>query len=136
MNRQTLQFVKLLVVFGIVALTLFAARQRMREEPDAVPPAQQQCEQQAESAAEKAIDQELAATLARIDAGKKLRFRNDGSVFENRERRLPRKPAGYYREWVHPTPGVEGPGARRMVTGKEGEVWYTPDHYKTFERVR
>jgi guanyl-specific ribonuclease Sa len=37
---------------------------------------------------------------------------------------------------VLPTPGVKGVGAQRIVTGKEGEVWYTLDHYETFIRVK
>jgi guanyl-specific ribonuclease Sa len=61
--------------------------------------------------------------------------RNDGAEFQNRERRLPKRPAGYYREWVHPTPGLGGPGPQRIVTGGEGEIYYTPDHYRTFERL-
>lgn len=79
---------------------------------------------------------DLRPTLARIDAQERLDFRNDGSVFQNRERHLPSKPSGYYREWVHPTPGVSGPGPQRIVTGTQGEAYYTPDHYRTFERVR
>lgn len=78
---------------------------------------------------------DLAPTLERIAAGKRLRFPNDGSTFQNRERRLPGRAAGYYREWVVPTPGEPGPGPQRLVTGEEGEVWYTPDHYRSFRRV-
>ena len=78
---------------------------------------------------------DLTATLQRVEAGKKLRFPNDGSVFQNREKRLPVKPAGYYREWVHPTEGLDGPGPQRIVTGEQGEIYYTPDHYRTFRRL-
>jgi len=53
-------------------------------------------------------------------------------VFNNREGLLPKKPAGYYREYVHPTPGIKGTGPERIVTGKAGELYYTPDHYETF----
>ncbi|ELK4807854.1 hypothetical protein RVS41_005214 [Pseudomonas aeruginosa] len=45
---------------------------------------------------------------------------------------MPVKPVGYYTEYVHPTPGVTGPGAQRIVVGKGGEMYYTADHYKTF----
>jgi guanyl-specific ribonuclease Sa len=129
MHRQTSQLVKLIVAVVIVALALFAARNRVQDAPQHERPA-------AEQRQEDSFDKEIAATLTRIDAGERLRFRHDGAVFENRERRLPRKPAGYYREWVHPTPGVDGPGARRIVTGENGEAWYTPDHYQTFEKLR
>lgn len=81
-------------------------------------------------------DVDLRPTLERIELGRRLRFPNDGSVFQNRERRLPRQPAGYYREYVHPTPNDDGPGAQRLVVGREGEVYYTPDHYRTFRRIR
>jgi filamentous hemagglutinin len=42
------------------------------------------------------------------------------------------QPQGYYREFVHPTPGVNGAGLQRIVTGSGGEIWYSPNHYKTF----
>ena len=80
-----------------------------------------------------AID--LAPTLERIAAGKRLRFPNDGVTFQNRERRLPGRPSGYYREWVVPTPGESGPGPQRLVTGEDGDVWYTSDHYRSFRRI-
>lgn len=78
---------------------------------------------------------DLKDTLARIERGERGSHGNDGSVFQNREKRLPIKPAGYYREWVHPTPDQRGPGPQRIVTGEDGEIYYTPDHYRTFERL-
>jgi guanyl-specific ribonuclease Sa len=80
-------------------------------------------------------DVDLRPTLERIAAGKTLRFSHDGITFQNRERRLPQKSAGYYREWVVPTPGESGPGPQRLVTGEDGDVWYTADHYLSFRRV-
>jgi ribonuclease T1 len=80
-------------------------------------------------------DVNLQMDISRIASGRQLRFPNDGSTFQNREGRLPKHPAGYYREWVVPTKGVGGPGPQRIVTGGGGEVWYTPDHYKTFRRM-
>jgi hypothetical protein len=74
----------------------------------------------------------VKTTLDRIKAGERYPHRNDGSVFRNNEGLLPIKPDGYYREWVHPTPGVQGPGAQRVVTGQGGEAYFTPDHYRTF----
>lgn len=78
---------------------------------------------------------DLAPTLERIAAGRRLRFPNDGTTFQNRENRLPRRPPGYYREWVVPTPKEPGPGPQRVITGEEGEVWYTSDHYRSFRRI-
>lgn len=77
-------------------------------------------------------DVDLGPTLARIRAGVPFPHKNDGSVFTNKEGLLPKKPFGYYREYVHPTPGVSGPGPQRVIIGNGGEIYYTPDHYKTF----
>jgi guanyl-specific ribonuclease Sa len=82
------------------------------------------------------ISSDLQKTLDRIQAEEALPFRNDGSVFENRENLLPPQSPGYYTEYVHPTPGISGPGAQRVVTGNGGEVYYTPDHYKTFIPIK
>ncbi|MCE9607178.1 MAG: hypothetical protein K8U03_20015 [Planctomycetia bacterium] len=80
-------------------------------------------------------DIDLRPVLERIDSGRRLRFSHDGSTFQNREGRLPKHPAGYYQEWVVPTPGEDGPGPQRIVTGAQGEVWYTHDHYRSFQRI-
>ena len=79
---------------------------------------------------------DIYPTIQRIERGERHSHRNDGSVFQNRERRLPQKRRGYYREYVHPTPGRRGPGAQRLVIGQDGDVWYTPDHYKSFQRAK
>ena len=57
-------------------------------------------------------------------------------VFQNLERRLPAKPAGYYRESDVWPRGPGGRGAERLVFGREGEVYYTKDHYRSFTRLR
>ena len=61
-------------------------------------------------------------------------YRQDGGVFQNRERRLPPRPRGYYREYTVPTPGSDDRGPRRIVTGGDPpvEYWYTDDHYRSF----
>lgn len=78
---------------------------------------------------------DLQPTMDRINSGGTHPHRNDGSTFQNREGQLPQQNSGYYTEYVHPTPGMSGPGPQRIVTGAGGEVYYTPDHYKTFTRV-
>ena len=70
-----------------------------------------------------------------IEAGGPFPYAQDGVVFNNAERRLPDEPRGYYREYTVPTPGSADRGARRLITGKNGEYYYTPDHYETFRRV-
>lgn len=81
-------------------------------------------------------DVNLHPTFDRIERGEKFAHKNDGSTFRNLERRLPQKPAGYYTEYVHPTPGLNGPGPQRIIIGKEGEAYYTHDHYNSFRKVR
>ena len=57
-------------------------------------------------------------------------------VFDNLERRLPAHPSGYYHESdVWPTRSA-GRGPERLVFGREGEVYYSADHYRTFARLR
>jgi filamentous hemagglutinin len=76
-------------------------------------------------------------TLDRIRAGKSLKHQNDGAIFGNRERRLPRNTdEEYYREFVHQMKGTPFPGPQRVIIGKKGEVYYTGDHYHSFTRVR
>jgi guanyl-specific ribonuclease Sa len=58
-------------------------------------------------------------------------------VFQNLERRLPRKAAGYYRESdVWPRRAGANRGPERLVFGRDGEVYYSADHYRSFVRLR
>lgn len=75
-------------------------------------------------------------TLSLIARGGPFPYEKDGTVFQNRERRLPAKPRGYYREYTVKTPGAKNRGARRIVAGADGDKWYTDDHYETFRRIR
>ena len=70
---------------------------------------------------------DVSPTLDRIRSGGAFPHKNDGSIFMNREGRLPSQPSGYYREFVHPTPGVNGPGPQRIIAGARGEYYYTPE---------
>ncbi len=79
---------------------------------------------------------DLKPTLNRISSGGKFPHRNDGSIFKNFEGLLPKQKTGFYREFVHPTPSIKGPGPMRIVTGQNGRMWFTPDHYKTFVPIR
>ncbi len=80
-------------------------------------------------------DMDLGPAIARIERGEPDPHRNDGSTFQNREGRLPSKPRGYYREFVVRTPGMRGVGPQRLVVGREGDAWYTSDHYRSFVRL-
>ncbi|MGW6446719.1 ribonuclease domain-containing protein [Lentzea sp. NPDC055074] len=76
---------------------------------------------------------EAAKTWKLIEAKGPFPYpRNDGVTFQNREKRLPAKDSGYYKEYTVPTPGSPDRGARRIVTGSEKEVFYTGDHYSSF----
>jgi guanyl-specific ribonuclease Sa len=80
---------------------------------------------------------EAVTTLRAIERGGPFPHDRDGSVFRNRERRLPDQPHGYYREYTVETPGSRDRGARRIVTGGQPPAvyYYTDDHYRTFRRV-
>jgi len=78
---------------------------------------------------------EARQTLALIRAGGPFPYPRDGIVFNNRESHLPRKERGYYREYTVPTPGVRQRGARRIVAGRGGELYYSDDHYRSFRRI-
>lgn len=80
------------------------------------------------------LPREAVSTLALIDAGGPFPYDKDGSIFANAER-LPRQARGYYREYTVPTPGSRDRGARRLVVGSEGDVYYTADHYESFRQV-
>ncbi|WP_233712416.1 ribonuclease domain-containing protein [Kribbella turkmenica] len=78
---------------------------------------------------------EARETLTLIDRGGPFPYSRDGAVFGNFEKILPAHDRGYYREYTVKTPGERDRGARRIVTGKGGERYYTDDHYKSFRRV-
>jgi ribonuclease T1 len=83
------------------------------------------------------LPREAVATLEAIQRGGPFPYPRDGVVFQNRERRLPGRPRGYYREYTVPTPGSDDRGARRIVAGGDPpEVfYYTDDHYRSFRSV-
>lgn len=80
---------------------------------------------------------EAVATLETIERGGPFPYDRDGTVFQNREGRLPQMPRGYYREYTVVTPGSPDRGARRIVAGGQPpEVfYYTDDHYRSFRRL-
>lgn len=82
------------------------------------------------------LPEEGVRTLQLILTDGPFPYRQDGSVFQNRERRLPAQPRGYYREYTVPTPGSRDRGARRIVAGGQppAEFFYTDDHYRNFRR--
>lgn len=81
---------------------------------------------------ESALPTEARDVIHRIDSGGPFPYRQDGVTFQNREGLLPAEPRGYYREYTVTTPGAADRGPRRLILGRQGELYYTPDHYGTF----
>lgn len=105
------------------------------------------------------LPREARETLQLIKQGGPFPYARDGSVFGNRERLLPLRERGHYREYTVKTPGARDRGARRIVAGgcdgppapaakagrnqqhfvapcAAGEYYYTDDHYASFRRIR
>lgn len=81
------------------------------------------------------LPREARETLALIRAGGPFPYAQDGKTFQNREKLLPQRSRGYYREYTVKTPGARDRGARRIVAGNGGEFYYTADHYRSFQRI-
>lgn len=80
------------------------------------------------------------STQQLIRHGGPFPYAKDGSVFANRERLLPPKARGYYREYTVPTPGLRHRGARRIVCGglppdNPEACYYSDDHYASFHLI-
>lgn len=56
-----------------------------------------------------------------------------GSYFGNYEGKLPKKKGRTYYECDIDTMGKRSRGAKRIVYSTDGLIYYTPDHYETFE---
>jgi ribonuclease T1 len=88
----------------------------------------------------KELPREARKTYRLILAGGPFPYEKDGTVFGNRERLLPRKARGFYREYTVRTPGLSHRGARRIVCGGEiprqpDACYYTADHYASFRMI-
>jgi len=87
-----------------------------------------------------ALPAEAQQTQRLIHAGGPFPYAKDGVVFGNRERQLPGRQRGFYREYTVPTPGSRDRGARRIVCGGRQPTspeacYYTADHYASFKRI-
>ena len=86
------------------------------------------------------LPKEAQQTRRLIYAGGPFPYEKDGAVFGNRERQLPQRERGFYREYTVPTPGSRDRGARRIVCGGRQPIapeacFYTADHYASFKRI-
>ena len=87
-----------------------------------------------------ALPQQAQATHQLILSGGPFPYSKDGTVFGNRERLLPSKARGFYREYTVKTPGSRDRGARRIVCGGKPPTqpeacFYTDDHYASFKQI-
>ena len=86
------------------------------------------------------LPREALAVDRLIRSGGPFAHPKDGIVFGNRERLLPRRPRGEWREYTVATPGARNRGARRIVCGGvpptvPDACYYTDDHYASFRRI-
>ena len=76
---------------------------------------------------------EAADTVALIDKGGPFPYPDhDDKTFGNFEGLLPTERSGYYREYTVITPGSSDRGARRIIKGDDGTLYWTEDHYEHF----
>ena len=78
--------------------------------------------------------------MALIEKGGPFKYEKDGTVFGNREKILPARQRGHYREYTVRTPGESSRGARRIVCGGQqprapDACFYTDDHYGSFRQI-
>lgn len=80
-----------------------------------------------------------AQTYAQIARGGPFPYDRDGTIFGNRERLLPIKNRGHYREYTVATPGARHRGTRRIVCGGQPRApeacYYSADHYANFRKI-
>jgi ribonuclease T1 len=82
------------------------------------------------------LPDEAIDTLELIEEGGPFPYPGkDGSTFGNFEGLLPDERRGYYAEYTVETPGLSHRGARRIIAGDGGELYWTQDHYESFERI-
>ncbi len=123
---MALRFKGVLRFFLLAALLLPLAAGARQDAPAVIP-----------GIAIAALPAEARQTIDLIKRGGPYPYQRDGVVFGNYERLLPVRQRGYYREFTVPTPGAANRGARRIIAGGNGgELYYTADHYRSFQRVR
>lgn len=83
----------------------------------------------------KQLPREAVETIDLIRKGGPFPHQRDGIAFGNRERLLPPRERGWYREYTVRTEGERTRGARRIVAGRDGTLYYTDDHYRSFKRI-
>ena len=116
-------------VLLVAGLSVDGASARTSESPAAVP-----------VVALASLPTQAQSTFRLVHDGGPFPYPKDGIVFGNRERLLPSKARGHYREYTVKTPGSRDRGARRIVCGGQPPTrpeacFYTDDHYASFRRI-
>jgi ribonuclease T1 len=124
-------WILLLLLAGVVLVVVGSRDLSSQDEPGA--PATAQTES---SGSSQELPREVFETIALIESDGPFPSERDGAVFMNREGLLPGHERGYWHEYTVPTPGESDRGARRIVAGRGGELYYTADHYRSFVRVK
>ena len=145
MRKPLLLLIAIVLLVGGLAAIKLAQRPPAPQfapsltQPDAAPPAGAATSSPASTQAVRDplppfLPAEARDTIALIQRGGPYPHRQDGSIFSNREQRLPQRPRGYYHEYTVDTPGAGNRGARRIVTGGTPPTgwFYTDDPYETF----
>jgi ribonuclease T1 len=83
----------------------------------------------------KQLPKEARETIALIRKGGPFPYQRDGVTFGNREKILPQRERGWYREYTVRTPDERTRGARRIIAGRDGTLYYSDDHYRSFKRI-
>jgi ribonuclease T1 len=86
------------------------------------------------------LSEHAQQTYRRVLAGGPFPYPKDGVVFGNREKLLPTRSRGWYREYTVTTPGASDRGPKRLVCGGKRPTapeacWYTADHYASFSII-
>lgn len=85
--------------------------------------------------AESKLPKQAKEVLGLIRAGGPFEYDQDDKTFQNREGILPSQKRGYYREYTVETTGSSDRGARRIIGGREGDRYWTDDHYDSFRQI-
>ncbi len=127
--------VPLLVVATVVVVALLTWSRGGPEGSGSNAPAAPGASADSGTIAYAALPREGRQVLRAIEAGGPFAYDRDGVTFGNREGLLPRQRSGFYREYTVPTPGSPDRGARRIVAGEDGTLYYTDDHYASFRVI-
>ncbi|MFL6158214.1 MAG: ribonuclease domain-containing protein [Marmoricola sp.] len=133
-TRGLLALVGILVVL-VVLLWSRGGGPQLGGEDDSRTPGTSQGASRSGSVALDRLPAQARSVVAAIRAGGPFTYDRDGVVFGNREGLLPPEPRGYYHEYTVPTPGSSDRGARRIVAGEGGELYYSGDHYRSFQQI-